>query len=156
MPAVPFPHSAGAAGAAPRRPGGPAQEGLLHGVQLFARALDAAENEPGWRERVRTRLCGLHRAFAEHVVVTEGPDGFYAELLDQAPRLARRIHVLLREHATVTDALSTLRVRVAAPETTVEELRGRGGELLRDLARHRQRGADLVHEAYATDIGGET
>ncbi|WP_422771495.1 hypothetical protein ACN28C_33630 [Plantactinospora sp. WMMC1484] len=29
-------------------------------------------------------------------------------------------------------------------------------DLLRELFRHRQRGADLVYEAYQPDIGGET
>jgi hypothetical protein len=37
-----------------------------------------------------------------------------------------------------------------------DDMRGWGSNLLRDLSRHRQRGADLVYEAYATDIGGET
>jgi hypothetical protein len=38
----------------------------------------------------------------------------------------------------------------------VELARGWASDLLRELSRHRQRGADLVYEAYATDIGGET
>jgi hypothetical protein len=38
----------------------------------------------------------------------------------------------------------------------VERVRQRADELLAALSRHRQRGADLVYEAYATDLGGET
>jgi hypothetical protein len=38
----------------------------------------------------------------------------------------------------------------------VEAIRDLGTTLLGHLARHRQRGADLVYEAYQADIGGET
>ena len=100
--------------------------------------------------------AGLAGTFAEHMVVTEGPDGLYAELLDHAPRLARGVHVLIREHAAVLAAITGLRLPGRPPETTSTELRGWGGDLLRALSRHRQRGADLVYQAYQIDIGGET
>jgi hypothetical protein len=38
----------------------------------------------------------------------------------------------------------------------MQVLRGWTSDLLHELSRHRQRGADLVYEAYETDIGGET
>jgi hypothetical protein len=129
---------------------------LLRGIQAFEQALAAPARDPGWRERVDVRLYGLRSAFAEHIVVTEGPEGLYAELLDYAPRLARQVHVLVREHAAVVSTMSTLQRRAHLPETTVDELRGWSSDLLRELSRHRQRGADLVYEAYETDIGGET
>jgi hypothetical protein len=129
---------------------------LLHNIQSFERALAAPAGDPGWRPRVSTRLHRLRGAFAEHIVVTEGPDGLYAELLDHAPRLARCVHVLVREHAAVATAMSALQRRVDQPGPTVEELRAWSSDLLRELSRHRQRGADLVYEAYETDIGGET
>ncbi|HYU67411.1 MAG TPA: hypothetical protein VEK09_11695 [Jatrophihabitantaceae bacterium] len=44
---------------------------------------------------------------------------------------------------------------VSSPEH-VAQLRTRGIDLLTRLDKHRQRGADLVFEAYETDIGGET
>jgi hypothetical protein len=36
-----------------------------------------------------------------------------------------------------------------------DEVRDRGNTLLSALIRHRQRGADLVYEAYTVDIGGQ-
>ncbi|BCB79716.1 hypothetical protein GCM10022251_40500 [Phytohabitans flavus] len=129
---------------------------LLHSIQAFARALAAPAGDPGWRPRVSTRLLGLRGAFAEHIVLTEGPDGLYAELLDHAPRLAHGVHVLVREHAAVATAMSALQRQVDQPGPSVEELRACSSDLLRELSRHRQRGADLVYEAYETDIGGET
>lgn len=132
------------------------REALLHSIQAFERALAVPAGDPGWRPRVSSRLHGLRAAFAEHIVVTEGPDGLYAEVLEHAPRLARSAHVLVREHAAIATALSALQRRIDQPGPSVEELRAWSSDLLRELSRHRQRGADLVYEAFATDIGGET
>jgi hypothetical protein len=90
------------------------------------------------------------------VVVTEGPDGLYSELLDHAPRLCRGVNILVREHAAIVAAVDALHARVGDPAIAAEQVRSWASDLLRELSRHRQRGADLVYEAYATDIGGET
>ena len=127
---------------------------LLQVIQGFEAALAAPARDPQWRERVIPRLGALRDAFGEHVVVTEGPEGLYAELLDHAPRLARGVHSLIREHAAIIGSIDTLQARIGAGD--VKRVRGWATDLLRELARHRQRGADLVYEAYATDIGGET
>lgn len=127
---------------------------LLQVIQAFEIAIAVPARDPGWRHRVHERLLALRDAFGEHVVVTEGPDGLYAELLEHSPRLMRSVHGLVREHAAILGAIEGLTARVASAD--IERLRGWSSDLLRELARHRQRGADLVYEAYATDIGGET
>jgi hypothetical protein len=38
----------------------------------------------------------------------------------------------------------------------VDTVRDRGTALLGQLVRHRQRGSDLIYEAYSAEIGGET
>ncbi|MFD0823435.1 hypothetical protein ACFQ0D_35120, partial [Micromonospora zhanjiangensis] len=98
----------------------------------------------------------LQGSFAEHVRATEGADGLYAELLDRAPWLAHSTRALVREHGAVAATIGALRRRTELPETGVDELRNRSVDLLRALARHRQRGADLIHHAYELDLGGET
>jgi hypothetical protein len=129
---------------------------LLQSIHLFERALAVPAGDPNWHELVTERLAGLREAVTEHVVVTEGPDGLYKELLDHAPRLCRGVDILIREHAALVDAADALCVRLEEPAVAVEQVRGWASDLLRELSRHRQRGADLVYEAYATDIGGET
>jgi hypothetical protein len=127
---------------------------LLETMHAVERALAAPAAEPGWRPAVTARLGALQSAFAEHMRLTEGAEGLYAELLEHSPRLAYRVRGLVREHAALAvgiDAVCT-RMGSAAPD----DMRGWASNLLRDLSRHRQRGADLVYEAYATDIGGET
>ncbi len=127
---------------------------LLQMIQAFEAALAVPAGDPRWRERVAERLHLLREAFGEHIIVTEGPEGLYAELLDHAPRLTHGVHGLVREHASLLADIDAMAVRVAAGD--IERLRRRANRLLRALGRHRPRGADLVYEAYATDIGGET
>jgi hypothetical protein len=127
---------------------------LLATIQRVERALSAPVGEPGWRSGVLARLAALRDAFMDHVAVTEGIDGLYAELLGHAPRLARGVDTLVQEHSRLRHAMDAVWVR--APGARPQELRLWTGDLLRDLYRHRQRGADLIYEAYQTDIGGET
>lgn len=129
---------------------------LLRAIQSFEQAVAAPARDPAWRERVRHRLAALRDQLAEHVVVTEGPDGLYAELLEYAPRLTRPVAQLVDEHGALSVRAEALASLVREPEAEVAWVRERAGELLTALSGHRQRGADLVYEAYATDIGGET
>jgi hypothetical protein len=127
---------------------------LLASIERVERALAAPTGEPGWRSKVLARLASLRDAFADHVAVTEGRDGLYAELLNHAPRLAHGVDRLVRDHAALRHEIDAVWVR--APGARPQELRAWASDLLHELARHRQRGADLVYDAYQTDIGGET
>lgn len=129
---------------------------LLDSIHEFERAIAVPSADPDWRRRVSLRLERLREAFAEHVSVTEGATGLYAELLVAAPRLARTVGVLVREHSMITRTLDALTERLVEVPVDAERFRNWASDLLRELSRHRQRGADLVYEAYATDIGGET
>jgi hypothetical protein len=126
---------------------------LLAAIHGFQCALATPSTDPGWRHGVAAELPRLRAALVTHVELTEGPDGLYAEVLADAPRLIHQVNSLGREHVSMSAALEVLARRVDADP---ERVRGWGSDLLRDLSRHRQRGADLVHQAYSTDIGGET
>jgi hypothetical protein len=131
-------------------------------LNSFQRAVAVAPHDPGWRSQMDERLSGLRRAFAEHVGLTEGPDGFYHEIVNHSPRLASGVDVLVRDHEALLAAMEGLHARVATAVPNeisardLDQVRGWADELLRELSAHRQRGADLVYEAYGTDIGGET
>jgi hypothetical protein len=129
---------------------------LLRAIHRFERAVASPAAAPTWRERVADQIAALREQLAEHVVVTEGPDGLYAELLEHAPRLDRQVTGLTEDHGVLREQIGSLASMVQAPTVGVEDLRRLATDLLGELARHRQRGADLVYEAYATDIGGET
>lgn len=113
-----------------------------------------------WRDRVRESLARVQVALKKHVQDTEGPDGLYRELKDDAPRLSNLVNLLAAEHATmradISDALATLdELPDQLDDDCCDDVREAVLALLGRISRHRQKGADLVWRAYSVDIGGE-
>jgi hypothetical protein len=123
-----------------------------------ALAAPTGRGPKGWAERVQAALVELSGDLREHVAITEGPEGIYAELMAQAPRLSGQMDRLTQEHGQIRDSIETLLAEVTAVDVKERSTRVRelGTQLLATLSRHRQRGADLVYEAYQVDIGGDT
>ena len=108
-----------------------------------------------WTERVRAALMELSADFREHVTIAEAPDGINARALRSAPRLVKAVDRLNAEHAELIARMEQLLDALAAPSaTTAEDVRDDLTRLLGRLVRHRQRGSDLLYEAWAVDIGG--
>lgn len=111
-----------------------------------------------WLENVRTQLAELTADFTQHCDLTERPGGFHDQMLASAPHLEGRVHRLARDHVALQHDLEEARAAVAAMgegDGAVGEVRYRIGALLSNLSRHRQRGSDLVWEAFNYDLGGE-
>jgi hypothetical protein len=121
-------------------------------------------NRVDWVTHVREALGEVHEVWTRHIVGTEAPGAFLDEIVTESPRLATPTSRLRRDHsdilATIVDAETAL---LTPPDDTpdddtyiawAEEVRVDLTALLAALARHRQRGADLVYEAYAVDLGG--
>ena len=85
----------------------------------------------------------LSDRIAEHLAVTEGANGLYAEIVAADPRLGFAVKKLIREHDEFRRALKG---RLSSEQE--EGLRAL-------LERHQRRGNDLVHEAFVVDLGGE-
>ncbi|MEV1016877.1 hypothetical protein AB0I89_18875 [Micromonospora sp. NPDC049801] len=135
---------------------GPLSAGLAADLHALTRAVAVVTTEPRWRDTVLLRLRPVRRDFAEHVRVTEGSAGLYRELLTHSPRLDHGIRLLTREHAAIVAAILAVQRVAERPEASPDELRHFTGHLLGALARHRRRGANLLWQAYQTDLGGET
>jgi hypothetical protein len=118
-----------------------------------------------WTLALRADMAHLQREFGAHVRITEGPDGLYEEILARAPHLAHALEAVRGEHAEITrlldDAMAMLEhepIGIGSeldPMTRVEEIRTACTTILGRLVRHRQRGADLTHQAYQVDVGGD-
>jgi hypothetical protein len=121
-----------------------------------ALAAPASARSVIWGEQVLATVVQLRVDFAEHVEVTEGPDGLHQSILSGDLRLANAVAALTAEHLTIATDIAALAAAAEPPVTheDVSDVRERGTQLLGRLARHRQRGADLVYEAFDTDIGG--
>jgi hypothetical protein len=109
-----------------------------------------------WGERLHAAVGRLASDFALHVEVTEGPGGLHQTILAGDLRLVSQVDALVAEHQTIAADIAALAAASEAPVTPadVPGLRDQGTVLLTRIMRHRQRGADLVYEAYQTDIGG--
>lgn len=140
---------------------------LLESIHALEQALAAPV--PGrqmrWVERVSSALLELSGDVHDHVEITEGPNGLYSRVSGSSPRLAHAVERLTAEHSTLTALIGELLTLVGkaagafargdSMAADLDEVRDRGTTLLSALVRHRQRGADLVYEAYSLDIGGQ-
>jgi len=131
----------------------------LSGLELALAAPYA--NRVEWVVHVRGARDGVHDVWTRHIVETEAPGAFLDELVTEAPRLSTPTSRLRREHSDILATIMRAEKRLAMPPgeddayvAWAEDLRAELTALLAALARHRQRGADLVYEAYAVDIGG--
>jgi len=123
-----------------------------------ALAAPAIAGQARWVQRVHVALMELAGDFREHIDITEGPEGLYLEVVRTSPRLSDAVAGLTREHLLINGHVDDLLAFVTTPEVTgdVDRVRDLATSLLGRLVRHRQRGSDLVFEAYEVDIGGET
>jgi hypothetical protein len=120
-----------------------------------ALAAPATDRAVIWAAYVHSVLADMAEDFVEHVEVTEGPGGLHHAIMVGDLRLANAVNALAAEHPQIAAEIARL---VADTESRVppdvDLVRERGTNLLSGLVRHRQRGADLIYEAYETDIGG--
>lgn len=110
-----------------------------------------------WQEQVTACLEQMRTAWTRHIAVTEGPDGLFEQIRGEAPRLAPQLRKLHQEHDGISSDLDVMRTGLAGPGSDAElsAIRTQATAVLSRVMRHRQRGADLIYEAYERDIGGE-
>jgi len=129
-------------------------------VQLeMAISSPAAGRMDDWRGQVTKDMVGVRDAFDQHIIVTEKPGGLYEEIMERAPRLAGTVKRLQDEHPAIEASIAKLLARLEAGEVNsdtwpLDRARDDLQRLIGAVVRHRQKGADLVWEAYNVDIGG--
>ena len=119
----------------------------------------AAGRIPEWTTLVTKGLTAVRDAWDQHVDTTEKPDGLYEEIVTTSPRLAGTVDRLRSEHPDITEAVGRMlermeQVEVGGVAWPLEDARDDLQRFIGKVIRHRQRGADLVWEAYNVDIGG--
>lgn len=105
----------------------------------------------GWLEAVTAALGKMRRSLEEHIEVTEGPGGLLEEIAQAAPRLSSEIALIEAEHDELMLSLENAEASLAHSNDRMS-IRNRAMAVLPQLSLHRQRGADLVYEAYNVDI----
>lgn len=133
-------------------------------LHTAAADLEAAATAPAgagsWAELVGNRLESVRLALEEHVNEVEGPDGIIARAVDEAPRLDAHAKALMADHARLLERIYSLEdqietISLDAEASIIIEAREAVLELLFGISRHRQRGSDLVYDAFDVDIGGQ-
>jgi hypothetical protein len=124
-------------------------------IAALERALAAAGGRAeAWTERVELELEAVQDAIAAHVESVEETGGLFDEIEDHDPRLASPIAQLKREHRVLHDRAAALDARLQPDRRPdVSGARREAAGLLADLRAHRAAEADLVYEAFWTDIG---
>jgi phage shock protein A len=109
-----------------------------------------------WRDRMRAALAELDHDFAGHVDLTEGPGGLYERITNAAPRLSTSVDRLKDEHARLNERIDGFLAALEDGQATAElsTFREDVTTLIGQLIRHRQKGSDLIYEAYEVDLGG--
>jgi hypothetical protein len=105
-----------------------------------------------WSSELHEQLDLLSSALDHHVTMTEGPDGLLADVMAAAPRLAHKVDGVRKDHTRIRRQVDAVLACLPAEESRVAPVRDQVVDLLTNLTRHRQAGADLIYEAYSIDI----
>jgi hypothetical protein len=118
-------------------------------------ARPAGQEAGHWYGEVSVHVRALAEAFRHHVQQSEGPEGLLPQIVEAQPRLVPAVQAVKREHQVLLDAMSRLEA-AAGPSQGADEqaVREDALRLLHDVAVHRQRGADLIYQAYYVDVEG--
>lgn len=126
-------------------------------ADLESAVASASAGRPAeWARHVVAALTKLQRAFRHHVEVTESDDGLFADIMEQAPRLAHQVEQLRADHPRIEEQLATLAASLGQPDAVDADAAARitdeALDVLGQIVRHRHAGAGLVYEAYTVDI----
>ena len=124
----------------------------------FAISSPAAGRIADWTRLVAKEVTAVRDAWDQHVDGTEKPGGLYEDIVTTSPRLAGTVERLRNEHPDITDAVRLMverieNVEIGGLEWPLDDARDDLQRFIGKVIRHRQRGADLVWEAYNVDIG---
>jgi hypothetical protein len=119
-------------------------------------ARPAGRDPEKWLADVAARCRELTEAFHRHAEQSEGPGGLLPEIVEVAPRLAHAVDRVKGEHEALLAEMAGLETTIGEKDTVdqISKVRDAVLRLLRDVAAHRQRGADLIYEAYSVDVEG--
>ena len=128
--------------------------GLREAIGDVERALAAPAGnryEP-WGKELAHELDELGEALERHIAATEAPGGLLDDILQEEPRLARKVYLVREDHGTLRHRLDEARAALPHTEADVGPARDRVVALLEAIVRHRHMGSDLVYEAFNVDM----
>ena len=120
-------------------------------VELAAAAPSAKQS---WLGDLQQSLRQLEIEFTSHVDKVQAPEGLLDGIVDLAPRLQLVVEQTRENHVAVSRSIAETLEMTHSEDAKREDIRDATMAVLVALARHRQKGADLIYDAYDVDIGG--
>ena len=119
-----------------------------------ALAAPAGDDAPAWANRLAGPVESLQAVLQEHVAGTEGEEGLFEQIRDEAPHLLHAVDLLRDDHEPLLEATTELAAGLpkVADDDGVDLVRLHSLDLLRRLLEHRHRGAELLYDVYAVDV----
>lgn len=127
---------------------------LSEAMQQVELAAAAPAAKDSWMVELTHSLRQLEISFNQHIVDVSSPLGLLDQIVDEAPRLQRAVAASREEHNAVAELIRDAIAKVSDASATPEIAREAAMGAMLALARHRQKGADLIYDAYDVDIGG--
>ena len=125
-------------------------------MSKHALARPAGRDPRRWSADTAARLHQLVEAFGHHVLQSEGPEGLLGQIVQVAPRLAHAVEQVKQDHQALLDEIDRLETASKDVDDAgdIQKVREEALRLLQGISAHRQRGADLIYEAYSVDVEG--
>jgi len=127
------------------------RQDLYDAMRRLETSVARASGQEDWNEVVREALTNLDSALLRHVNEIEASDGLFSEVVETAPQLSSHVERLRQEHDDLIAACRTA-LDMASRGVSAEEIRRKVLVVLGRLTIHRQRGAELLFDAYDVDL----
>lgn len=129
------------------------RQDLYRAMQRLESTVSRASGQGDWVEKVRDALTGLAESIDRHVTEIEAPKGLFAEVIDRSPHLSANVNRLEREHEELIETTgAALEMITAEDGVEVEQVKRMALRILGKIAIHRQRGSELLFDAYNVDL----
>jgi hypothetical protein len=114
----------------------------------------AGDAPEGWAAALAAPVESLQATLDDHVSGTEGHDGLFEQMRDDAPHMLPALERLRGEHDPLLDGTRVLADSLSNvhDDDGVDLVRMHALDLLRRMLEHRHRGAELIYDAYAVDV----
>jgi hypothetical protein len=117
-------------------------------------AAPAGDDAVAWAAAVAAPVDNLQETLEEHVSGTEGPEGLFEQMREDAPQVLPALERLQDEHDPLIEGTRHLAQSLpnVQDDDGVDLVRAHALDLLRHLFEHRHRGAEILYDAYAIDV----
>jgi hypothetical protein len=119
-----------------------------------ALATPAGDHPKEWATLLAAPIESLRAVLDSHIEGTEGDDGLFAQIREDAPHLLNAVERLRNDHQPLVASVTALAEALPGvhDDDTVDAVRTQALQLMRELLHHRHLGAEVVYDAYAVDV----